>query len=217
MNELAEKTISVGIVDDHPFVQKGLGAIVDSDPDLCVKWASLSVEEALDLLEHNPVDVLVVDMKIGSTPGGVRILESLRCRENANTKVIVLSAYASRRIVRETARLGAAGYFSKTQDVSEVTGAIKRLLEGEATGFMGPYSNWARPYPYLELSKREIDVLSEMAKGRSNPEVAALLGLKIGTVKTHLESIYRKLGVKSRTEALRVALAEGYFYLDEII
>lgn len=216
MSEAAAKTISVGIVDDHPFVHKGVGTFIDLDRKLSLSWSALSEEAALECVKRDPVDALIVDLKIGASSGGIRILEHLKRMNGADTVVVVFSAFSSQRMVREAYRAGASGFFSKTQDVSELISGIKRLVRETDVPFLGPYSDWAKPYPYLELSKREIEVLSEIAKGYSNPEVAAALGLKIGTIKTHLESIYRKLGVNSRTEALRFALEEGYFDLDEL-
>lgn len=215
MSEVVENVIKVGVVDDHPFVHKGLGAVIGIDPELELSWTSGSAEEAIVCLADEPVDVVIVDIKLGSSSGGIQVLEQLN-RMRPAPKALVLSAFVSRRIVSETARLGACGYFVKTQGVEEVLEAAKRVAISDEWGFLGPFSTWARPNPFMELSRRELDVLMAIAKGHSNPKVAELLGLKVGTVKTHLESIYRKLGARSRTDALRAALGEGYFHIDEI-
>lgn len=216
MNLIAQKMVTIAVVDDHPFVHKGLNAVIELEPSMSLEWTSGSVEDALARFATSPVDVVIVDVKIGSSAGGIRFLEQLQKR-SPKYKALVFSAYVSRRSVREAARFGANGYFLKTEGVEELLRAAERVSEGEKVPFLGPFAEWAKPNPYLELSNREVEVLVELSKGKSNPEVAEELGLKVGTVKTHLESIYRKLGVKSRTEAMRAALAEGYFYIDEIL
>lgn len=216
MNTIAQDMVTIAVVDDHPFVHKGLNAVIELHSNMSLEWTSGTVEDALERFAASPVDVLIVDVKIGNTAGGIRFLEHLQ-KVYPKFNALVFSAYVSRRSVREAARFGAKGFFLKTQGVEELLQAAEQVATSEAGTFLGPFADWSKPNPYLELSNREVEVLVELSKGKSNPEVAAELGLKVGTVKTHLESIYRKLGVRSRTEAMRAALAEGYFYIDEIL
>ena len=208
--------LKVGIVDDHPFVAKGLESIFSMDGGLKTAWAALDYEEMAALLEKDPVDVLVVDLKIGDSINGLRVLDHVAQRYS-KTAAIVLSAYAPPRLVRASFEKGARGYFTKDEEGANLIRAIKEIGSGRGRSFYGPYQELAKPNVYLDISAREREVMLLIAKGKPNAEVAAELGLKVGTVKTHLESIYKKLGASNRTEAMRAALAEGYFCLEDLM
>ncbi|MDQ8203997.1 response regulator transcription factor [Pelagicoccus sp. SDUM812003] len=209
------KTIRVGIVDDHPFVVKGLAAYLEEDDGLQLAWTAGEEEAAMKLLHEQPVDVVILDLKMGEARSGFHILQRLS-QSSLETRALILSGYAPATLVREAAALGASAYFAKTDRSEEIVQAVRTLGEGPVTGLLGPYRDIAKPDIYVELSSRERDVLVEIAKGKSNAAVAKDLHLKVGTVKTHLESIYRKLGVTSRTDAIRTALSDGYFSVEDM-
>ncbi|MDQ8187595.1 response regulator transcription factor [Pelagicoccus sp. SDUM812002] len=210
------KAYKVGIVDDHPFVARGLEAMFALDGGLVTAWAALDYDEAAERLLSSPVDIVVVDIKMGDAATGLRVLERV-AELGGKTAAVVLSAYAPARLVRAAHELGARGFFSKNQDGESLIAALKEICSKKGNAFYGPYAEYARPNLYLDISSREREVMVLIAKGKSNSEVARELGLKVGTVKTHLESIYKKLGATNRTEAMRVGLAEGHFYLEELL
>lgn len=209
-------SLKIGIVDDHPFVAKGLESIFSTDGALKTVWSAIDIEEASALLVSDPVDVVIVDLKIGDTTSGLQVLEFVSTL-GGTTAAIILSAFAPARLVRASYEKGARGYFTKDEDGDMLIKAIKEIGYGKSRMFYGPYAEFAKPNVFLDISTRERDVMLLIAKGKSNAEVARELGLKVGTVKTHLESIYKKLGANNRTEAMRAALAEGYFCLEELL
>ncbi|MBC2605473.1 response regulator [Pelagicoccus albus] len=218
MNKSPNRTLSIGVVDDHPFVAKGLAAALSLKPGVELLWDATDADRAVELLDSQPVDVVVVDLKMEEANSGLKVLRVVE-EKYESTSAVVFTAHAPRRLVREAAVLGAKGYFTKDVDIEEFVDALLEIADGKASTakFSGALSELAKPNPYLDISNRERDVLLLVSKGKSNVEVAEELGLKVGTVKTHLESIYKKLSVNNRTDALRAALSEGYFSLEELV
>lgn len=189
-------------------------AALRSRGEIAPLWAATDADSAWRKLQEQPVDVAVLDVKLGSGSQGLELLRRI-VDARLSCRCLMLSSYHSERVVREAYRLGAAGFFSKSDDIEAIADGIVAAASG-ASAFLGPHAEWARPNPLLELSARETEVLRELARGRSNQEMARALGLQIGTVKKHLESIYLKLGASSRTEAMRLALTQGYVFVDEL-
>lgn len=213
--DIEQRTISVGIVDDHPFVAKGVEAILAEHDGISLSWSAISFIEAKSKLKKSQVDVLIIDIKMEASHSGIDVLKYVDKRY-PRVKTLVLSAYAPPRFVREACIWGAKGYFAKEETGEGLVAALFALGRGTATGFLGPFSALAKPNIFLDISAREKEVLLELARGHSNSEIADMLGLKVGTIKTHLESIYRKLNVSNRTDAFRAALAEGYLSFEEL-
>lgn len=205
--------VKIAVVDDHAFVLKGVAWFCDQEEDMKLTWTCGDVECASQRLVREPTDFIIVDLKLGDGLG-FELLETIRDRE-LNTVPFVLSAHASRYLVSEAARLGARGFFSKIGETSKVLDAVREVRAGDRSTFFGEFRAWARPMATLNLSPRELDVLREIARGKTNEETAMSLGIRIGTVKTHTESLFGKLGVRSRTEAMREGLAQGYVHVDE--
>lgn len=210
------KIINIGVCDDHPFVAHGIESMIVHESDMEFGWRAGSVEAAVVLLKASPVDVLILDLNVGKNDSDSFGLLRAIVAQGLNTKVLFFSAYLSRHLVREAARCGAAGYFSKSGDLGELVSSMREAACNDAKFFLGPYKSWSVDDYCLKVSPREKEVLMALAKGRTNQEIAQQLGVKVGTVKTHLESIYMKLGVSSRTDAVRCALTEHYFYLEEL-
>lgn len=206
--------ITIGILDDHPFVIKGISAIIEQEPGMKVLWSATDERKAWEMLCLYPVDVFVTDLQLQATGGGLMVIDHVQS-ERPDSKIIVLSAHASAYLVREAAQRGAMGYFKKTDGLDDFLAGIRQAVDAP-NGFLGPYAHWAKRNPQTDITPRERQVLMEMAKGRSNIEAAEKLGVRAATIKTHLESIYQKLSVSNRTDAVRVALAERYFYIDEL-
>ena len=206
--------IKIGILDDHPFIIKGISVVIEQETDMEILWSAAEERKAWEMLCLHPVDVFVTDLQLEATGGGLMVIDHVKS-ERPDTKIIVLSAHASPYLVRESAQRGAAGYFKKTDDLDEFIEGIRQTAEAH-NEFLGPYRHWAKRNPQTGITPRERQVLIEMAKGRSNLEAAEKLGVGVATIKTHLESIYQKLNVSNRTDAVRVALSERYFYIDEI-
>lgn len=207
--------ITIGILDDHPFVIQGISAIIEQEPDMKILWSACDEKKAWELLCLQPVKIFVTDLQLQASGGGLLVIDHVKS-EKPESKILVLSAHASAYLVRECAQRGACGFFKKTDDLNQFIAGIRTAATKPSEAFLGPYAQWARPNPQVDITPREREVLIEMAKGHSNIEAAKKLGIKSGTIKTHLESIYYKLNVSNRTDAVRVALSERYFYIDEV-
>jgi len=200
--------IRVLIVDDHLVVRIGLRAIIDAEPDMMV------VAEAADgpsvlatYAEHRP-DITVLDLRL---PGmsGPEIIAALRERDPQAT-VIVLTSYDGDENVYRAINAGARGYLLKgTLPDGVLEAAIRKVHAGQWLIAPEAAARLADRMAGPSLTPREVNVLEQVARGKSNKEICAALSLADGTVKTHLAHIYEKLHVTDRTEAALVAVQRG--------
>jgi DNA-binding NarL/FixJ family response regulator len=196
---MAAALIRIAIVDDHPVVRHGIGALLASQPDLEVVGSAGSIDEAVDLLERISIDVLLLDIRLG-TDSGLRLLGS----RPSMPAVVVLSAYDYPQYAEAALRLGAAGFVIKSAPIDELTDAIRRAAAGGMAFSIRPQARKAH------LSPREHDVVRLVVEGRSNDEVGATLGIGVKTVETHLRRLFERFDVGSRTELAARALREGW-------
>jgi DNA-binding NarL/FixJ family response regulator len=208
---MAPALIRVAIVDDHPVVRQGIGALLGSHPDLAVVGAAGTVDEAIDLLAREAIDVLLLDIRLGADSGlrfldaaaGARLASDDPARP-ATPAVVVLSAYDYPQYAEAALRLGAAGYVVKSAPLEELVDAIRRAAAGGMA--FGVRPGRSRP----RVSPRELDVVRLVVEGRSNDEIGAELGIGVKTVETHLRRMFERFTVASRTELAARALREGW-------
>jgi DNA-binding NarL/FixJ family response regulator len=196
--------IRVLIVDDHPVVREGLRALLARFPDCEVVAEAATAEEAVAAAERVRPDLALVDLRLGAGSGGdgvaaVRRLGPLPC--------VILSAFRDEAGFLDAVAAGARGYVLKGSSPED----LHRAVRDAAAGGMPVDPSLA---PLLTrrdatLSPREREVLQQLAEGLANKEVAERLGMAESTVKTHLESIYRKLEVYDRTAAVTEGLRRG--------
>src|SRR5271154_3404050 len=200
--------ICVLIVDDHPVVRRGLRALLEVQDGIAVAGEAGDGPTALELAaEHDP-DVILLDLKLPAM-GGLAVLTELKARD-AKSKVLVLTSLTDPVAAGQVMREGAAGVLYKDVDPDALVRAIRAVHDGhlllapEAAGPLlrpGPWS------PGLDaLTTREREVLAELARGRSNREIARALNVSEKTVKTHVSSVLAKLGVQDRTQAALFAV-----------
>lgn len=202
--------IRVLIVDDHPLVRMGLRARLSVVPYLDVVADVGGGAEALEVLAHAPVDLMLVDI---SMPGmnGVELVRQAIERVPA-LRVVVLSMFASREYVGAAVRAGARGYVLKEAPVEETIAAIDAVWAG-GSYYSGPVAGHALGHATTgepELTPREREVLLLVAHGASNKDAAARLDIGVRTVETHRLSLRRKLGVDSPSEFLKLAVMYGW-------
>jgi len=203
---VAPALIRVAIVDDHPVVRQGIGALLGSHPGLEVVGSAGSVDEAVELLGRVAVDVLLLDIRLG-TDSGLRFLADASetpGRAAAMPAVVVLSAYDYPQYADAALRLGAAGFVVKSAPLEELVDAIRRA----ATGGMAFAVRPGRDRP--RVSPRELDVVRLVVEGRSNDEVGVALGIGVKTVETHMRRLFERFEIASRTELAARALREGW-------
>jgi DNA-binding NarL/FixJ family response regulator len=201
------------IVDDHPVVRDGLRAVLATQPDLQVIGEAENGPAALARIATDPPDVVLMDLQM---PGmnGVAAIARIRAAQ-PDVRVLVLTTYDTDADITAAIDAGATGYLLKDTPRAELFAAIRATARGEstlspavATRVLGRLRGAAEA-----LSAREIEVLTAVARGQGNKQVARALHISETTVKTHLLHIYAKLGVGDRTAAVTTALARGIIRL----
>jgi DNA-binding NarL/FixJ family response regulator len=202
--------IRVMIVDDHPVVRDGLSGMLGSDPRLEVVGEAANGVDAVRRARGLKPDVILMDLRMPELDGTGAISELARQRSPA--RVIVLTTYDSAADVRPAIEAGATGYLLKDAPRDELIRAVLAAARGES--ILSP-TVAARLLAQVrapaddQLSDRELEVLSLVARGRSNREAATELLISEATVKTHLLHTYAKLGVNDRAAAVTEAFNRG--------
>jgi len=204
------------IVDDDPLVRMGLRAILGSEPGWDVVGEAGDGDEAVAIVKELVPDVVLMDVRMPGTDGLTATRELSAA--GITTKVLVLTTFEVDEYVFEAMRAGAAGFVLKRVPPAELIEAVRIVAAGESLLFPAStravierFAAQPAPAPDLaELTDREADVLRELARGRSNQEIAAALFVSVQTVKSHVASILTKLGVRDRTQAVIVAYESGF-------
>lgn len=210
--------IRLMMVDDHPVVRDGMKSLLELDGFATVVATASSAEEALMIIERVQCDLVLLD--IGLPRGdGVWCARSIRERL-PDQRILVLSMHADEHILQAALEAGVNGYILKSASFDEVKRAITDVNAGHthieprlAGVLLGRNRQRQASAPVADatkiLSARERDVLAHIASGKTNQEVADLLGLTVNTVKAHLKSIYRKLDVSDRVQVVLQAIRLG--------
>jgi DNA-binding NarL/FixJ family response regulator len=199
--------IRIAIVDDHPVLREGTAALLAAQPGLEVAGVAASLNEAETLVRSTEVDVVLLDIRLGSD-SGLRWLTSPDAEDPAHRRpaIVVLTSYDYPQYAEAALRLGAAGFVLKTAPIAELLDAIRRAAAGGMAFGIRP----GRAGSMARLSERELDVVRLVVDGRSNDEIAARLGIGAKTVESHLRRLFERLDIASRTELATRALREGW-------
>jgi two-component system, NarL family, response regulator LiaR len=204
-------TVRVLIADDHGVVCEGVRVYLEMDDDLEVVGEAQNGQEAIDLTRQTRPDVVLMDL-VMPLVDGISATESIR-RELPDTEVLTLSGYLEDHLIVESLRAGAIGYVLKDTGAQELRRAVCGAAAGQVQLSPAVAARLVRrggaPDGLEELTKREVDVLILLARGRSNKQIARELHVGEQTVKTHVSNILAKLNLSSRTEAALVALRAG--------
>jgi DNA-binding NarL/FixJ family response regulator len=200
--EPAARPIRVAVVDDHPVVREGTAALLAAQTGLLVVGTASSLDEAGELLAGTAIDVLLLDIRLGSD-SGLRLLAADN-PDRPLPAVVVVTAYDYPQYADAALRLGAAGFVLKTAPIRELVGAIERAASGGLAFGVRPRGGLDR------LSAREFEVVRLVVDGRSNDEIGGALGIGSKTVETHLRRLFERFGIASRTELATRALREGW-------
>lgn len=207
--------IRVLLVDDHAVVRQGLRLFLGTQPDIEVVGEAADGREALARVAELRPDVVLMDLVL---PGldGIRATEEI-CRRHPGVRVLVLTSFSEQERVVPALQAGAVGYLLKDVGPDDLARAIRDACAGrvrlhpEAARQL--VARVADPggggQPVEELTPREREVLRLIARGRSNKEIAAELGIAEKTVKTHVSNILGKLGLQDRTQAAVYAVRQG--------
>jgi DNA-binding NarL/FixJ family response regulator len=214
--------IRVLIVDDHAILREGVRALLGLHADMEVVGEASDGQLALEQVEKLDPDVVLMDIAMPGL-GGIETALELRKR-GKRVRILILSQYEDREYVRRLLKAGVAGYVLKKSAGAELANAIRAVSRGglvldpEVARTAMEESNPAVPGatdPYETLTDREKQVLKLVADGRSNKEVADVLGISVKTAMSHREHVMEKLGVHNRTELVRFAIKRGVIRVDE--
>jgi DNA-binding NarL/FixJ family response regulator len=204
--------ITVLIADDHPVVRQGISVLLSVHEDMSVAGEAADGREALELAGQLRPDVLLLDLKLPALDG-VAVLGELHER-SPGTRALVLTSATDRALVTLALRAGAAGFLYKDVDPDALVRAIRSVHDGhtllapEAAVLLSDRPPGRDGRGLDSLTGREREVLSLLADGRSNREIARALGVSEKTVKTHVSSVLAKLGVADRTQAAVLAVRQ---------
>ncbi len=207
-----EGNIRVLVADDHPMLREGLTAVLGTQPDFEVIGEAADGSEVVHLAETLRPDVILLDLEM-PTVDGVAALEGLR-DAGSEARTIVFTAYDTDERILRSLRAGARGYLLKGASRAEIFDAIRTVHSGGS--LLGPAVT-SRLLDHIEqgderpdgLTPRELEVLTLLARGLKNAEIASELFISERTVKFHVSSILAKLGAETRTEAVRIAARRG--------
>jgi two-component system nitrate/nitrite response regulator NarL len=205
---------TVLVADDHPLFRDGLSRAVLAHPDLQLVAAVGDGRAALTAVRRFEPRVAVLDIEMPLI-SGLQILRSVTA-DGLATAVLLVSSHVEGATIHDAIAAGAAGFLAKDIGPTEIGKAVAAVGRGEVVLSPTAASNLAREVRHgaparqeLSLSERELDVLGMIADGRSAPEIARELELAPTTVKSHLRSLYAKLGVSDRAAAVAVAMRRG--------
>jgi DNA-binding NarL/FixJ family response regulator len=211
-------SISVVLVDDQPLIRAGLRMIVESEPDLRLAGEAEDGASAVALSRELHPDVVLMDVRMPGMDGIEATIAVLAA--SPETRVVMLTTFDVDGYVYESLRAGASGFLLKDVTPERLIEAVRTVASGDmllaptvtrrlVEQFVARRPVAAGPGPLADLTGRERDVLVAMASGFSNGEIAALLHVSEGTVKTHVSRILLKLGLRDRVQAVIAAYEHG--------
>ncbi|WP_049578175.1 response regulator transcription factor [Nocardiopsis sp. SBT366] len=227
--------IRVGLADDQRLFTAGVAMVIDSQPDMTVRWEAADGAEAVGRQRSDPVDLLLMDVQMPGTDG----LTATRALVDAGAtcRIVVLTTFDTDEYVIEGIEAGAAGFLLKNTDPEELLAALRTVHRGDSVisasstrrliGHVRPLLG-GRPGPSLALPRtslralesltpREREVLTAVARGHTNTEICELLVLSMPTVKTHVGSILAKTGARDRVQAVLFAFRTGLVGREDLL
>ena len=202
------------VAEDHPIYREGIVRAINERPDLDLVGEAADGRQALDQIQELSPQVAVLDIRM---PGldGTQVLSAMR-RDGLETEVLFLSAFMEPELAYRTVASGARGYLSKESSRHEVCEAIVTIARGGTALAAEAQAGLAREIQERErtggrpqLTDREQEVLNFVAQGLSAPDIGKQIHLSTTTVKSHLHSLYEKLGVSDRAAAVAEAMRRG--------
>ncbi len=204
--QASEKNISVMLVDDHMLVRRGFRRMLEDDAEIRVVAEAGDGQEAVEVAGRERPDVVVMDFALPSMNGAVATRQILR--SNPEMAILILSMHNEPTYVRTCLDAGARGYLLKNAMDLELVGAVKRVAAGEKV--LDPrLGSLAEAGEEPTLTTRELEVLQLIVNGKSNKEIATVLGLSANTVAVHRANIMQTLGIHNTAEMVVYAIRKG--------
>jgi two-component system NarL family response regulator len=200
------------VVDDHSLLRTGVANIINHEPGFeVVAEAANGREGVAAFLEHRP-DVVLMDLRMPEMEG-VEAVRRIR-EADPQARVIVLTTYDADEDIARALQAGAKAYVLKDIRADALVACIRDVLAGKTYLAPSAAAKLAERVTQVQLTPRELSALRLLASGQSNKEIATSLNISERTVKSHLAHLFEKLGVTSRTEAVRVATRRGLVRFD---
>lgn len=196
------------IADDHPLVLSGIRRALEEVGDVEVVGETEKGTQVLPLVGRTSPDIVLLDIRMPDLDG-LACLDLIRKR-HPGVRVVVLSAFDDPEHIEMALRRGASAYVIKTVNTLDLYAALRQSIQGTVFHVLGtPDDREGAVAEETGLTKREIEMLKALARGLSNHAIGKEMWVSEQTVKFHLRNVYRKLGVRSRTEAVRFAYEQG--------
>ena len=205
------QTVRVLCVDDHPLVRKGIASILNNEPDMKLVAEAGNGQDAVAMFKAHQPDVTLMDLRMPNMDG-IEAARQIRA-DFPDAKIIALTSFDGDQEIYRALEAGVRGYLLKEMVHTEVVRAIrlvhsgKRLMPPEVAERLTDY------FPKAALTPREVEVLTLVAGGLANKEIASKLGTADGTVKIHVQNILSKLNASDRTHAVTIAIQRGIIQL----
>jgi DNA-binding NarL/FixJ family response regulator len=211
--------VRVMVVDDQALVREGLMTLLETASDIKPVAAAADGEEAVALCARHRPDVVLMDLRMPRLDG-VEATRQIRAAQ-PETEVVVLTTHADEASILDALRAGARGYLTKDAGIAEISRAVHAAANHQAlldpvvhSRLLAAFDSVPRPAPTPaslpdELTPREAEVLSLIARGMSNAEIAAALVVSQATVKTHINHVFSKIGARDRAQAVHYAYTHG--------
>ena len=208
---MSEGKIRIIVIDDQAVVRQGFVSLINTVPDMAVIAEGINGQQALELYRRHAPDVVLMDLRM-PVMGGVDAIKALR-REFPAARVIVLTTFDGDEDIYRSLQAGAQGYLLKDMFFEELEEAIRTVHAGgrRIPGVVA--ERLAGRMTGSDLTARELEVLEQIVKGKSNKEIASALGISEATVKSHVNNVLSKLDAADRTQAATKALQRGIVHL----
>src|SRR5499427_6271651 len=205
---LTTKQIKILTVDDHPLLRQGIAAVIQGEKDMSIVGEAANGREAIEMFRSQRPDVTLMDLQMPDL-NGIDAIAAIR-QEYPQARIIVLTTYEGDVLTRRALKAGATGYILKDMIRTELLEAIRAVQLGRKYIPQKIAAELAEHYAEDDLSEREIEVLREVARGKSNKIIASHLSISEATVKAHMQNILLKLGASDRTHAVNIAMTRGF-------
>jgi two-component system NarL family response regulator len=200
------------VVDDHSLLRTGVANIINMEPTLEVVAEAANGRDAIAAFRTFHPDVVLMDLRMPEMEG-VEAVRQIR-EIDPQARVVVLTTYDADEDIARALQAGAKAYILKDIAADALVACIRDVLAGKTYLAPSAAAKLAERVTQVQLTPRELSALRLLANGNSNKEIASALEISERTVKTHLGHLFEKLGVTSRTEAVRVATRRGLVRFD---
>jgi DNA-binding NarL/FixJ family response regulator len=204
-------SIRVFSVDDHPLLREGIAAVINSQPDMVMVAQAATGREAIQQFRQHRPDVTLMDLRLPDI-SGIDVLSAIRS-EFPEARIVVLTTFEGDVEIQRALAAGARGYLLKSLPPKELAEAIRQVHAGRRRIPGDVAARLAEHVGDEGLTPREIDVLTHVAAGNRNRDIAERLAISEETVKVHVRHIMEKLGAQDRTEAVTIAVRRGIIHL----